>query len=109
MAQALLFGIVGPYHSMKMLLRSIDTNEWHLPGDKLSKPRNVGFTKRIPLEYVKEIKNMHNVSFSAVIYASLTGALRNMMLTMGKNVPQYMSTAVAVPMPGHPLKLRNHL
>lgn len=107
--QTALFWIACPFLFIKMVVRTVDTNDWHLSSDKLSKPRNVGFTHRIPLSYIKEIKNLHNVSFSAVIYASLTGALRKMMLTMGKNVPPYMSTAVAVPMPGHPQKLRNHL
>ncbi|CAL8097250.1 unnamed protein product [Orchesella dallaii] len=106
--ETVLFWLMCPYMFMKMLVRTVDTNEWHLPSQKLIRPLNTGFTDRIPLSYIKEIKNIHNVSFSAVIYASLTGALRNMMLEMGKKVPSYMSTAVAVPMPGHPEKLRNH-
>lgn len=107
--QGILFWISGPFLLMKMAVRTYDRNEWHLSSDKLTQPRNTGFTHRIPLEYIKEIKNSHQVCFSSVIYASLTGALRQAMLETGKNVPKYISTAVAVPMPGHPLKLRNHL
>lgn len=38
-----------------------------------------------------------------------TTGIRNSMIERGAKVPRKMTTAVAVPMPGHPDKLRNHL
>jgi hypothetical protein len=106
---AATFWIRAPYDFLKLIVKSKDNNEWHLPEDQLQRPFNTAFTRRIPLDYIKSIKSSHNVSFTAVVMAALTGGLRQKMLEKGVKVPDYVTTAIAVPMPGHPTKLRNHL
>ncbi|OXA43539.1 hypothetical protein Fcan01_21460 [Folsomia candida] len=97
-----------PYDFMTLMVESKDKNEWHLSQETLERPFNTAFTPRIPLKYIKEIKNGNNVSFTSVIMAALTASIRNSMIERGAKVPRKMTTAVAVPMPGHPDKLRNH-
>ena len=106
----LSFFLLGPYEFMSTLVASKDHNDWHkIPDRKLVRPLNLSFTKRIPLTEIKAIKNMYKVSFTAVLMASITSGIRRMMIEAGVRVPKNMSTAVAVPMPGHPTRLRNHL
>ena len=104
-----LFWVRTPYQVMEQLTTSWDVNQWHLPMEQLTRPMNAALTDCIPLDYIKSIKNMHHVSFTATVLAAITGGLRNHMLDRGIPVPTEMHTAVAVPMPGHPPKLRNHL
>jgi len=106
---AITFWIRGPYDFMRLIVKSNDHNQWHLPRNKLERPFNTAFTERIPLDYIKGIRRSHGVTFTSVVMAGLTGGLRKKMLEKGIKIPPYVTTAVAVPMPGHPHKLRNHL
>ncbi|CAG7721203.1 unnamed protein product, partial [Allacma fusca] len=103
-----LFWIRAPFQMVQMLVAAHDVNEWHLPLDKVTRPMNIALTEPIKLDWIKSIKNEYCVSFSAVIYAAVTGGIRNLMIEKGVPVPNEMHTAVAVPVPGHPPKLRNH-
>jgi hypothetical protein len=104
-----LFWIRAPYQFVSMLCEAKDTNPWHIPESKLTRPMNAALTPKIQLSYIKGIKNAHNVSFTAVINAAVTGGIRNMMIEQGITELWDIHQAVAVPLPGHPPKLRNHL
>ena len=107
---AIVFWFKAPYEFFKILVSATDHNQWHcLPERRLVKPMNMSFTERIPLTKIKNLSKSYNVSFSAVLLASITGGIRRMMMDSGVRVPKNISTAFPVPMPGHPLKLRNHL
>ncbi|CAG7722654.1 unnamed protein product [Allacma fusca] len=71
-----LFWLRAPYQMMEMMVSAQDTNEWHLPRDEMRKPMNAALTEPIDLGLLKNIKNNFHVSFSAVIYAAITGGIR---------------------------------
>lgn len=106
---AVLFWIRGPYQFVSMMCEAKDTNPWHIPEEQLTRPMNAALTRKIPLSYVKGIKNSHQVTFTALINAAVSGGIRSMMIEQGIQEPQDIHQAVAVPLPGHPQKLRNHL
>jgi len=65
-------------------------------------------SKKIPLKIIKDLKNKHEVSFSAVAITAATAAMSSLMLELDTN-----SGDIIMPMPfpmgNHPDQLRNHL
>ena len=89
---------------------SFDINEWHLSPSVLTRKYRVAKTGEIPVSFIKEIKNMYNVSFTAVLFAAVTGGIRKHFLNERIQLPDSMHVFVPMPYPNHPdNKLRNHL
>ncbi|CAG7729993.1 unnamed protein product [Allacma fusca] len=106
----LTFPFLAPYQFCKMLVHALDRNDWHKIKDRdLARPFNFAFSERIPTEFVKAVKSMHDVSFTAVVISAIAGGIRKAMIQEGLKVPKNISAGVPVPMPGHPTKMRNHL
>jgi hypothetical protein len=61
----------------------------------------------LPASIVKEIREKHNVTFTAVLMAAVAGGVRNYMLAHGIKIPKKMHVTQPLPWPGHPDKLRN--
>jgi hypothetical protein len=99
-----------PYDATSTVVRGMDPmSQFHLPEAKLSRKQNAAFTQRIPLSYIKEIKDAYKVSFAGIVISALAGALRSLMEERGVKVPEYVSLVTPMPFPGHPNKLRNHM
>jgi len=96
---AFFFWIRGPYMFMKMMAEINDNNAWHLPKEQLTRPKNTDFTPRISLEYIKGIKRANEVSFSAVLIAAITGAIRRMMIRKNVRIPPEITVAFPLPIP----------
>jgi len=63
----------------------------------------------IPIADIKMIKNKFGTSFTAVIASVIAGTIRNLMKSMGRNVPQIITAISPAPVPNHPGGLSNHL
>jgi hypothetical protein len=108
-----IIGIVfgAAYETIKLLIeiRIFDSNAWHIPESKLSNKFNGAAFEKIPVNYVKEIKNLAGCSFTSVLFASFAGGIRNTMLEQGVKVPKAIHCFTPLPVSGHPDKLRNYL
>jgi hypothetical protein len=99
---------LAPYETNKVFLYiNFDRNAWHIPESKLSNKVNGSAFEKIPLSYIKEIKNLGGCSFSSVLYAAFAGGIRNIMLEQGIKVPEAIHCCTPLPIIGHPDKLRN--
>ncbi|CAG7816985.1 unnamed protein product [Allacma fusca] len=102
------FPLLAPYQFSRTLVDAYDVNGWHRGGCGRLKRLNASFTPRIPTEFIKEAKDKHGVSFTAVLMSGIVGGIRNVMTQQGLEIPKNMNAAIPVPLPNHPLKLRNH-
>ncbi|CAG7716992.1 unnamed protein product, partial [Allacma fusca] len=109
MVEICTFPVLAPYQFSKTMVDAYDVNDWHRGTQGTSsKPFNASFTHRIPTQLIKEVKDRHGVSFTAVVMSTIMGGIRNSMIRQGLKVPRKMSAAIPVPLPNHPHKLRNH-
>jgi hypothetical protein len=105
-----LFLFRAPYDFTSVFIRGMDPiGPFHLPEDKLSRKLNLVFSRRIPLSYIKEIRDANQASFAGIIMTALAGALRTLMIERGLKVPEHISLLNPMPVPGHPNKLRNYM
>jgi hypothetical protein len=95
----------------QVLLLSFDNSSlWKLADNKKTGKLNIQASKVFaPCGYIKAVKNHHQVSFSSVIYASLTGAIRKISLKKGMQLPEKMPLMLPLLKEGHPGGLVNHL
>jgi hypothetical protein len=95
----------------QVLLLSFDNSSlWKLGDHKKTGKLNIQASKVLaPCGYIKAVKNHHQVSFSSVIYASLTGAIRKISLKKGMQLPEKMPLMLPLLKEGHPGGLVNHL
>jgi hypothetical protein len=63
----------------------------------------------IPLESIKAIKNHFGVSFAGVLQSVMAGIHQKMLIQKGFKVPKTLPCWMTVSLPGHSLKLRNHM
>lgn len=74
-----------PYYVMEQLMTTYDDNFFHPKGVTLvRKCSAAGVT--LPASVVKEIREKHNVTFTAVLMAAIAGGVRNYMLANGIQV-----------------------
>jgi hypothetical protein len=95
----------------QVLLLSFDNSSlWKLADHKKTGKLNIQASKVFaPCGHIKAVKNHHQVSFSSVIYASLTGAIRKISLKKGMQLPEKMPLMLPLLKEGHPGGLVNHL
>jgi hypothetical protein len=95
----------------QVLLLSFDNSSlWKLADHKKTGKLHIQASKVFaPCGYIKAVKNHHQVSFSSVIYASLTGAIRKISLKKGMQLPEKMPLMLPLLKEGHPGGLVNHL
>ena len=99
-----------PYEFTSVLVKGMDPlSPFHLPQSKLSRRNNAATSPKIPLSYIKEIRDINKASFAGIIMAAFAGALRSLMMERGVRVPEYISLVAPMPVIGHPDKLRNHM
>jgi len=99
--------LAAPSNFMKMILGAKDENPWHVSGKMLMPV--AALSNRIPLQYLKSIRDSFDVSLTAVINAAVAGGMRRLMIQTGVDPPAEIHQAVPIPMAGHPGKLCNHL
>jgi hypothetical protein len=105
----IIFCFVSPYEMTSSLIEAWDRNDAHIPEHKLSENISLAFSERIPISVIKNIKNGHGVSFTGLLLAAFTGAVRDFMLENGFKVPEAIHGVLPFPLPGHPEKLRNFM
>lgn len=99
-----------PYDLASTLVLNCDPiSPWHLPEGKLSRDKLFARSPKIPLTYIKSIRDVHRATTTGVIIAATTGAMRRVMLASGKGIPENFTVVTAIPVPGHPEKLCNHM
>jgi len=98
-----------PYDFIKFMLLN-DQNEWHKKENIDSEYEMNGiFSEPVSVNFIKEIRKRHGVSFTVVLRAAFTAAIRDTMIRQGVKVPNRVHCLTPFPFPGHPNKLRNHL
>jgi hypothetical protein len=83
--------------------------DWRVPADQKKTHFIHALNEPIQLESIKEIKNHFGVSFASTLHAVLAGAHRQMLIRKGFCMPKVLPCCIALPLPGHSLKLRNHM
>jgi len=84
-------------------------NSWHVPEEQLERVTNRAISPIIPIRTFKEIKDLHNITFTTLVLECFTAAARKFMMEAGYSVPVAITCVSALPAPGHPDKLRNYL
>ena len=107
--RALEFLFSAPYEFLSEATNAVDVNSWHVPRDQLKIKLNSAISHPIPMEYVKEVKNLNKASFTALIIECFTAALRKFMNEAGYSIPDTIHCVTPLPVPGHPDKMRNHM
>ena len=107
--EVIAMSFMAPYETVKVLFDLYDSNEWHIPEKKLSRKMNGAVLDKIPVDYIKEIKNLSGCSFTSVLLAAFSGGIRNFMLEQGVKVPKTIHCISPLPMVGHPDKMRNFM
>lgn len=97
-----------PYQFLKQGFTAMDVNSWHLPANQLSRKIYKAWSPRIGIDVIKEIKMRHNVGFTAVLIALISGAIRKMMVKCDVAVPKKVHAILPLPWPNHPSKFCNH-
>jgi len=70
---------------------------------------NIAASPTIPTDLIKSIKNVHNVSFVAVILAAFGKALSKYLTEAGHQPPETMNLNHPIALPDHPQKLTNYV
>lgn len=104
------FLFLAPYEFISETLDAHDVPTWKVKEANLTKNFNFGVSPMIPLEEIKQVRKLAKASFTAVILACFTGALRRFMTEAGHKVPKRIHCVTPLPMAGHPgRKMRNHM
>ena len=103
------FPIKAIYEFSGELSRGSDYNDWHRPNVTLNRNGCFSYANSVTVNYIKEIKNSHGVSFTAVLLAAICAGVRNGMKRESVQIPDYVDSFTVFPMPGHPKKLTNYL
>jgi hypothetical protein len=107
--RALDFLFSAPYEFLTEAKNAVDVNSWHVPRSQITYRLNSAVSHRIPIEYIKEVKNLNKASFTGLILECFTAALRKFMTEAGYEVPEVIHCVTPLPVPGHPDKMRNHM
>jgi hypothetical protein len=99
---------MAPYQTVKTVM-DYDINDWHIPENRLSRKVNGAVLEKLDVEYIKEIKNLADVTFTSVLLAAFSGGIRNFMLEQKVKVPKKLHCITPLPMVGHPDKMRNFM
>jgi hypothetical protein len=105
--------VCAPYQLFVHSFQPNPSNPWQLKegaGPKIMGSSSSAFLK-IPIQNIKDIKNMNKTSFAGVLLAAIAGSIRTAMLENGNVDPMLDSiqATIPLPVPGHPSKLRNFL
>jgi len=103
------FILSAPYELFTELWNVRDVNSWHVPKQQLERVMNRTISPIIPMNYFKDVKDLHNVTFTTLILECFTAASRKFMMEAGFSVPEAITCVSMLPDPGHPDKLRNRL
>lgn len=107
--QYLLFPFAFLYKLAEILILVSHFTPFKIARSQKTQKCTVDITKEIEIGEVKKIKNVHGTSFTSVVYAACTGAMRNMILNKGLHLPKNIVCLLPFPKPGHPQGLCNHL
>ena len=106
----LLSPVIAHYEYAQQLIESNDENKWKVPEDKLLKTGTSSITKKIPVEFIKEIKRQYRVSFTGALLGLISGALRQSMMYCKIDVPDRIHGLLPIPSRyTEKGKLRNYL
>jgi len=103
------FVLSAPYELVTELWKASDVNSWHVPEKQLERVMNRAISPILSMNYFKEIKDLHNATFTTLILECFTAAARKFMMEAGFSVPDTITCGLALPAPRHPDKLRNYL
>lgn len=79
-----------PFDFAEQIMEPLSSNEWQVAEASLLKRDHVVLLDRFSVQHVKEIKNMLGVTFSSVLMAALSSALRVTFMEAGLKVPTQM-------------------
>jgi hypothetical protein len=83
--------------------------DWRVTADQRQTESLHVVTKPISVESIREIKTHFGVSFASVLHTILSGVHWRMLERKGFRVPKQLPCWMTLPLPGHSLKLRNHM
>jgi hypothetical protein len=104
-----LLPLRGAWALVEMMMLHFYHFDWAVKGDPAKTEYFYAMSDQIPVKSVKEIKNHFRVSFASVLHSILAGVHRQMLQRKGFRLPKELPCWVTLPLPGHPLKMRNHL
>jgi len=108
-ATALNFVLSAPYDLLSAAISGMDFNSWHIPEKDLKFNWNLAVSLDIPVDLIKEVKNLHKVTLTTLILECFAAAARKFMTEAGFTVPDTIHCMMPLPAPNHPDKLRNHM
>jgi hypothetical protein len=109
LSSSIMFALKFLHKLAEVILLSLDNSLWKIAEDKKTGNCNIQASKILQCKYIKAVKNHQKVAFSSIIYATLTGAIRNISLKKEMKLPEKMPLLMPIPKPGHPGGLVNHL
>lgn len=86
-----------PLDFAEQMLEPLSSSEWHVAETSLLKRDHVVMLDRFSVQHVKEIKNMLGVTFSSVLMAALSSALRVTFMEAGLKLPSQMKVMLPFP------------
>lgn len=107
--QKIFILIKAPYDTLTEVLEESDKNFLHLSPKKVTNEITSALSTKIPTLLFKTIAQQFEVSFTAVVIASVSGGIRNWAEKIGKPIPDTLKCLCPFPVPGHPDSLCNYL
>ena len=93
----LLSPVTAHYEYAQQLIDSNDENKWKVSEEKLLMTGTSAMTKKIPAEFIKEIKRQYRISFTGALLGLISGALRQSMMYCKIDVPDTMHALLPIP------------
>jgi hypothetical protein len=91
------------------ILFSFHHFDWRVTADQEDTTFLHVVSKPIAVESIKAIKNHLQVSFATVLTSALAGVHRRMLISKDIPLPESIPCWMTLPLPGHSLKLVNHM
>ncbi|CAG7835463.1 unnamed protein product [Allacma fusca] len=103
----LVFKVV--YDLADLCLNELDSSQLRSPVISCVKGVDCSISEAVPVDLIKEIKNYYKVSYAAVIYSVIHGAIQATLEKHKELVPKNLATFIILPKPDRPDKFVNHL
>jgi hypothetical protein len=103
------FPFRGSWTISEYVLSSVHHFDWRVTADERKTTLLHAVSKPIAVESIKCIKNHFQVSFASVLTSVLAGVHCKMLINKGFPVPESIPCWMNLPLPGHSLKLVNHM
>jgi len=100
----------GPVELVIDQLKFNEEHEWSINRIEYTREYVISRPVSIKMEYLKQLKDSLNVSFTAIVLAAFAGAIRKAMVDRNVRLPKYIKIFSPLALPGHPDdKCTNHM